>query len=130
MRMGQAFSRELKKFDVTLSEWRVCVSLHHRAHQRLSELAAHTSIDASTLSRTVDGLLRRGLLTRDRSENDARALALSLTVDGIALAERIIPLAEVYEKVALSGFSAGQADLLRHMLERVYDSMSALDRDQ
>ena len=127
MRMGQSFSRRLKPFDLTLTEWRVCVSLHHKAHQRLSELALHTSSDASTLSRAVDGLLRRGLLTRDRSELDARALALSLTTAGTALTERVIPLAQMYERVALADFSAAQAETLRDMLRRLYASLAAVD---
>ena len=127
MRMGQSFSRRLKPFDLTLTEWRVCSSLHHKAHQRLSELALHTSSDASTLSRAVDGLLRRGLLTRDRSELDARALALSLTTEGIALTEQVIPLAQMYERVALADFTAAQAEALRDMLRRVYTSLAAVD---
>ena len=127
MRMEQSFSRELKPFNLTLTEWRVCVSLHNKAHQRLSQLALHTSSDASTLSRAADGLLRRGLLIRDRSEDDARALALSLTPDGIALTERIIPLAQLYENVALSDFTPAQAELLRDMLRRVYSSLAAVD---
>src|SRR3982750_1571681 len=53
-RMAQAFGKELKRFDLSLTEWRICVALHHKAHQRLSELALHTSTEPSTLSRVVD----------------------------------------------------------------------------
>src|ERR1043165_2587895 len=54
MRMGQAFSKELKPFNLSLTEWRVCVALQHKAQQRLSELAAHTATEPSTLSRVVE----------------------------------------------------------------------------
>ena len=127
MRMGQAFSKELKRFGISLAEWRVCAALHHKPHQRLAELAAHTSAEPSTLSRTVEGMLQRGLLIRDRSGDDARALAISLTPEGDALAERIIPLAQLYDRVALAGISAAQADLLRDMLCRIYSNMENLD---
>jgi DNA-binding MarR family transcriptional regulator len=129
MRMGQSFSKELKQFDLTLTEWRVCVALRHAPHQRLSDLALHTSTEPSTLSRVVDGLLQRGLVLRDRSGEDARALALSLTEAGAALTERIIPLAQLYERVSLAGLSTAQADALRDMLRKLYDNMSVLDRD-
>lgn len=128
-RMGQAFSKELRQFDLSLTEWRVSVALHHKAHQRLSELALHTSTEQSTLSRVVDGLLRRGLLLRDRSDEDARALALSLTDAGRELTERIIPLAQLYERVSLAGLSATEAEALRDMLRKVYENMAMLDRD-
>lgn len=127
IRMGQAFSKELKRFGLSLTEWRVCAALHHQPHQRLAELAAHTSAEPSTLSRTVEGLLQRGMLIRERSGDDARALALSLTPDGHALAQRIIPLAQLYDRVALSGISAAQVDLLREMLQRIYSNMATLD---
>ena len=127
MRMGQAFTKELKRFGMSLTEWRVCAALHHKPHQRLAELAAHTSAEPSTLSRTVEGMLQRGILTRDRSGDDARALAISLTPEGDALAERIIPLAQLYDRVALAGISAAQADLLRDMLCRIYSNMENLD---
>ncbi|HSV50917.1 MAG TPA: MarR family transcriptional regulator [Burkholderiaceae bacterium] len=128
MRMGQAFSKELRRFALSLTEWRVCAALHHTPHQRLAELAAHTSAEPSTLSRTVEGLLQRGLLIRERSGDDARALALSLTSDGDALAQRIIPLAQLYDRVALSGISATHVDLLRDMLRRIYSNMETLDK--
>ncbi|MDR6535242.1 MarR family transcriptional regulator [Variovorax soli] len=128
-RMGQSFSRELKQFKLSLTEWRVCVALHHQAHQRLSDLALHTSTEPSTLSRVVDGLLQRGVLVRDRSDADARALALSLTEAGRDLTLRIIPLAQVYERVSLSGLSPAQADSLRDMLRMVYDNLAVLDNE-
>ncbi len=128
--MGQSFTRELKPFDLTLTEWRVCASLLHKAHQRLSELAAHTSSEASTMSRTVDGLLTRGLLIRDRSGADARALALSLTAEGVALTQRIVPLAQLYERVALAGMSAAHAEQLRDTLVRLFDNMATLDEPE
>lgn len=125
--MGQSFTRELRKFDMTLTEWRVCSTLHHLPHQRLSDVALNTTTEPSTLSRVVDGLLRRGLLLRDRSDDDARALALSLTPEGVEITQRLIPIAQLYERVSLNGFTAEQAELLRQMLRRLYDNMSPLD---
>jgi len=83
----------------------------------------------STLSRVIDGLLQRGLLVRDRSDEDARALALNLTAQGRDLTQRIIPLAQLYERVSLAGLTAAQADALRDMLRSIYDNLAVLDRE-
>jgi MarR family transcriptional regulator, organic hydroperoxide resistance regulator len=125
--MAQSFSKELKRFRVSLVEWRICVALHHKPDQRLSELTSHTSTELSTLSRAVDGLLQRGLVARDRSENDGRAVALSLTESGRDLTLRIIPLAQLYERVALSGLTNAQADVLREMLRNIYENLAVLE---
>ena len=127
VRIGQAFTRELRKFDLTLTEWRVCSTLHHVPHQRLSEVALNTSTEASTLSRIVDGLMQRGLLLRHRSNDDARALALSLTQQGVDMTQRVIPIAQLYERVSLNGFSADQVEQLRQMLRLLYNNMAPLD---
>lgn len=127
--MGNTFSRELRPFKLTLNEWRACVALHLEAHQRLSEIAAHTSADLSTISRVIDGLLRRGLVQRDRAPEDARAVAISLTGEGRVLTEKIIPIAQLYERVALSGISDEEADVLRRLLRKVYDNIGILRRE-
>lgn len=125
--MGQAFTKQLRQFELTLTEWRVCASLHKQPHQRLSTLASGTSTEPSTLSRVVEALMRRGLLLRDRSDQDGRAVALSLTPAGNALTERVIPLADVYERVAMSGFTPAQVQTIRDLLRRIYDNMAPLD---
>jgi len=127
MRMGQAFAKQLKPFGLTLTEWRVCVALQHKPQQRLAELASNTSSELSTLSRILDGLMERGLLVRERSHADARALALCLTPAGAELTQRIIPIAQVYERVALAGIPPAQVEGLRDMLRRIYDNTTLLD---
>jgi DNA-binding MarR family transcriptional regulator len=76
----------------------------------------------------VEGLLRRGLVVRGRSDADGRALALRLTPEGEDLTLRIIPLAQLYERVALSGIPAAQVDQLREMLRKIHENMETLDK--
>lgn len=127
-KMGGTFTKELRPYAMTLNEWRVSSALHQKPHQRLSDLAHHTSCDTSTLSRVVDGLIKRGLAQRDRSSEDARAIAVSLTAKGAQLTEKIIPLAQLYERVVLSGISDDEAELLRRLLRKIYDNINILDR--
>jgi DNA-binding MarR family transcriptional regulator len=51
-------------------------------------LAAHMGVTASTMSLTVDRLVRAGYVTRDRDAVDARKIALRLTKDGARVKER------------------------------------------
>ena len=52
------------------------------------QLAGHLGVTASTMSLTVDRLVRAGYVTRDRDAVDARKVALRLTKDGARLKER------------------------------------------
>ena len=51
-------------------------------------LAGHMGVTASTMSLTVDRLVRAGYVTRDRDAVDARKVALRLTKDGARVKER------------------------------------------
>ena len=50
VRLAVSFGRELKPHGVVVQEWRVLAALAAHGSQRLSDLAALTSIDLSTLS--------------------------------------------------------------------------------
>jgi DNA-binding MarR family transcriptional regulator len=52
------------------------------------QLAGHMGVTASTMSLTVDRLVRSGYVTRDRDVLDARKVALRLTKVGARLKER------------------------------------------
>ncbi len=71
-------------------------------------------------------LERRGLLKRKASGVDARAVQLALTAKGRALALQIVPLAQLYERVALGGMTAEEVGSLKRLLGKVYENMDAL----
>jgi len=119
-RIGNAFAKALKPYGLSLTEWRVCASLGHTPHQRLSDLVVRACVDVSALSRIVDRLIAQGYVSREKSEEDARAVQLSLTVEGANLTREIVPLAKHYEAVAVNCFTKAEVKLLRNLLGRLY----------
>lgn len=128
IRTSQAFSNEIKQFGLTLNEWRVGATLRQQPDQRLSQVAEHTSIDASTLSRLVDAMAQRGLIVREKSREDARAMALRLSAKGEAVIDKVIPLAQLYERVTLAGIPPEQVQQLRDVLTRIFANLDLVDQ--
>ena len=126
-RIAQAFSEEMRGLGTSLQAWRVLVALHDRDSQRVSELSGHTSIEISTLSRVLDGMQKQGLIARRRAPGDGRVVTLTVTAAGRRLTDRIIPIAERYERVAVSGLSASETVQLKRLLRRLYANMAELD---
>ncbi|WP_227246983.1 MarR family winged helix-turn-helix transcriptional regulator [Paraburkholderia caribensis] len=126
-RMGSSFSKVLRDYGLSLSEWRVCASLGHRPHQRLSELVERACVDMSALSRIVDRLIAQGVVLREKSSADGRAVQLSLTAEGARLTRKIVPLAKHFEVTALNCFSQVEIDFLRDLLERLYANAESLE---
>ena len=64
---------------LTLSQYGLLEGLAHRRAARVQELAAEAGVTASTATRILDALERRGIVRRTRSSQDRRAVAVSLT---------------------------------------------------
>lgn len=130
VRMGELFARELAWDGLTLPMYRVLAVLTEAgAAQRLGELSELTSIETSTMSRLVAEMQRRGLVTRERPENDQRSLAVGLTPVGAALAARLIPRAAHYEKVVMGDLPPKRVAQLKAELTQIYSRLDLLDEE-
>ena len=130
VRIATAFGEVLRRHAITLQMWRVLAALDHADGQRVSDLAALTSIDVSTLSRIIDAMQEKRLVTRRRANgDDARVVTVHATHAGHALTGKIIPLARHYEAVALRGFTAEEEAAMKAMLVRVYGNIAALEEE-
>ena len=127
-RIAEAFGKEMRPLGATLQIWRVLAALREHDGRRMGDLAGTTSIEVSTLTRLVDGMEKKGLVIRRRAADDARAIVLHVTAGGRRLTNRILPIAERYERVALEGFDKREIDLLKGALRRLHANMAELDR--
>jgi DNA-binding MarR family transcriptional regulator len=84
-----------------------------------AELAREYGIDASAVTRLVDRLEKRGLLTRVRSNEDRRVVRLALTPEGQAIAARMPAIFTGVLNSLLSGFTPEEVGFLKSMLRRV-----------
>ena len=126
-RIAAAFNAEMRQIGASLQVWRVLAALREKDGRRMGDLSETTSIEVSTLTRLVDNMEKDGLVVRRRDSGDARAIALHVTASGRRLTQRILPIAERYEAVALKGFAAGEVAVLKKALRRLYDNMDALN---
>lgn len=124
--IATAFSEEVRPLGATLQIWRVLAALRERDGCRMGDLSATTSIEVSTLTRLVDGMEKKGLVVRRRDEADARAVTLYATPAGRRLTQRLVPIAERYETVAMAGFNTAEAEALKAALKRLYVNMDRL----
>jgi DNA-binding MarR family transcriptional regulator len=78
-------SRVAAEHDLSLTQMRVLAIL--RDHEpTMAELAVYLGLERSSVSGLIDRAVKRGLVRRDPSRDDGRAVRLSLTPDGRHLA--------------------------------------------
>ncbi len=83
-------------------------------------LAEALVLDESTISRDILKLMRKDLVTKERSEEDARSSLLSLTTTGHELLEEVSPIwAELHRKVegVLGEHLITQIDAMIHAID-------------
>jgi len=113
----------LARHGLSIAMWRVMAVLASTGEQRQIDLAELTSIEASTLSRLVSRMMRKGLVTRTRSASSNREVVVRLSGKGSALVERLIPVGREFEKIAIAGLSAEELAVAKRCLRRMYDNM-------
>ncbi len=122
-KVASKFSEMLKEYKMDIVTWRLTAALNYRGSMRIGELAMFSSIELWTVSRVLTKLEKRGLVERVRVGVDARAVEVSLTDEGTALANQIIPRAREFESLPLNGFSETEIDQLHSMLNRLFENL-------
>lgn len=74
---------------VTMSQCHAILEIGKAGQLNLKDLAVRLGLDSSTLSRTVESLVRDGLAERSPSREDRRAAVIRLTEEGRAALDRI-----------------------------------------
>ena len=86
---------------------------------RMSELADHLRVEASTATRAVDRLVTAGLAARERSADDARVVVVSPTPEGRRQHETLVARRRAAMDEILSAFSPDELPALADHLERL-----------
>lgn len=96
----------------------------------LTSLAAALDLDTSTLSRTVDGLVRAGLVIRAEDPLDRRLLRITLTTAGRAKVESIDDVCNRYYGDLLSGLNEHDRDCVIRAVGLLAERMHSLRRSE
>jgi len=114
-RLAQA----LRPFGLRVPEYRALAALYARRRCSMRELADLSSIDRTTLTRTIDRMEQAGWLARISDSEDMRVVRLALSAAGQKLFARLWPAVEELNRAAISGLSQGAVEALRRSLSRM-----------
>lgn len=124
-----SFERQLAGHGVTVAQWNVLVTVHRGQATTTAEVARLIGIDAGAVSRLVDRLAAKGLMTRRPDPASRRSLRLSLTPAGRALVPVLIRIADGNDAAYFGVLPPGERDalirLLRQLLPPAHDHQGA-----
>lgn len=103
---------QLKKYDLTSSQWALLKLLFDENNLSQSEIADKSLSDKATIGVIIDKLIEKGLIQKKLSKDDRRSYTVSITDKGSQLSEVVNHCAIVSNEKAIIGLSKEDTDIL------------------
>ena len=123
-----AQSSLFNRYGMVLSEWRTLSVIRVTKPCTLRRLATEDFLDEGQMSRTVKMLVDRGWVAREPAPNDGRSSLLTLTPEGEAVYQAILPEVIEANEAMLDCLEPGERLHLMNALQKVLDALRALAR--
>lgn len=105
--------------DLTPPQFAALARLHEVGETSQNQLGQLTAMDAATIKGVIDRLKARGLVALNSHAQDKRRLVVSLTDEGRAAVEAMLPLAHEITGETLSPLSAREVATLLRLLSKI-----------
>lgn len=113
----QYFRPMLRRYDLTEQQWRVLRALADHGRLEISELAEHCFILMPSLSRILQKLEERKLVSRKAVEGDQRRASIELSAKGAKLFKATVPEVDACYREIARRFGGERLDELHGLLE-------------
>lgn len=124
---GDIFQAEMASGEVTPRQFAVLVTVSQNEGLSQTDLVEKTGIDRSTLADIVRRMLKKSLLQRRRTKEDARAYAVKLTDEGWRVLRGAEPMARRVDDRILSVLPAAQRERFISDLNTIVQALSRID---
>jgi DNA-binding MarR family transcriptional regulator len=122
--MAQMFSRRLRRHGVALAQWAILLFLYATDGQTQRELSRMVAIEPPTVTRTIDRMVRDGLVRREPHPRDARATRITLTPRALALREDLVAESMAANEFAARVLSVEELETFKALLRRVIQGLT------
>ncbi|TGN08727.1 MarR family transcriptional regulator [Leptospira ilyithenensis] len=117
--VSQSFAKKLESKDVTVAEWVILREMfEHQEPIAPSYIADLTGLTRGAISKLVDRLLGKGLLTRKESSNDRRYQEIELTKEAKLLLPKLASIADENDEQFFSVLSLSERKTLTELLRK------------
>ena len=121
--LEQLYNKNLINEGLSISQARVIYLLYQNDGMAQSELQQDLLIKASSITKLIDVLAEKGLVTREASSDDARIKKIYLTAEGRKKEENLYKISEATEANLLSTLSDSEGKALVGMLKSIKSNL-------
>ena len=117
--MAHQLAEEIRPAGVAIGQWAVLLFLWARDGMSQAELSRVVAIEPPTMVRTLDRMVRDGLVTRAADPSDGRISRIYLTDRGKSLRDELLPKAMLVNTRNLGLLSTSERRTLRRLLGKL-----------
>lgn len=110
--------------DITVDQWVVLLELHNHGTQTQVELCEHCSKDAPTITRIIELLIKKELITRESCTDDRRRFNISLSKKGKQLVQKLLPILIEFRKDGWQGLNEKDIAHIERITKKIQDNLS------
>lgn len=121
---GDVFAAEIGDADLTPRQYAVLLTVSQKEGLSQTDLVEQTGVDRSTLADIVRRMLKKGLLQRRRTKEDARAYAVKLTEEGWRVLRQAEPIVRRVDERILAALPVKDRDQLITDLEAIVKQLN------
>lgn len=116
---------QMKEFDVTPEQWTVLRRLAEQDGISQKQLALKSEKDQPTLTRILDILERKELISKQKNKEDRRSFLIFITEKGMKANDDLSPFIEdLYEETILKGIPEGDLEVYKSVLNQINKNMT------
>ena len=120
------FQGEMGLGDLTPRQYAVLVAVSQNEGVSQTHLVEKTGVDRSTLADIVRRMLKKGLLQRRRTKDDARAYDVKLTDEGWRVLKAADPLAKRVDDRILAALPGQQRERFLQDLSAIVEALGTM----
>jgi MarR family transcriptional regulator, organic hydroperoxide resistance regulator len=118
---------KLEGHSLTPEEMAIIHHLWQQDGQTQSQLASAAIRERTTITRLLDGLVRKGFVERRGHPDDRRKVCTWLTKKGLQLRDRLLPVALQMARHATEGLSPKDVETTMRTLSHIQNNLLNLD---
>ncbi|PGZ99565.1 MarR family transcriptional regulator [Bacillus pseudomycoides] len=119
IRLLQNDINELFSEYMPWNEFSVLRALYWKSPQMASQIASEVNVTSSHITAVTDRLVRKGLVTRKRSDSDRRIVYLEITDTGKDVAEKLENVRKEYYREKFQDWSDQEIEMVLELFGRV-----------
>jgi DNA-binding MarR family transcriptional regulator len=119
-----ALVSRLGALDLHPGQELIVVDLHENPESTQAELVKRLGVDQSTVAKALARMERAGIVTRSRSDTDARVVRSRLTPRGKGLVENVLATWSELDRTVAGGLTPEEATHLVELLDKVRASIT------